>query len=43
LFEDGEIVHNKIDIITNEIAAIKEQISDHDIQIQVISNKTKAI
>lgn len=43
LFEDREIVHNKLDNITNEVAAIKEQIVDHDIKIQVITNKTKAI
>ncbi len=43
LFEDREIVHSKLDSITNELADIKEQIADHDIKIQVINNKTKAI
>lgn len=43
LFEDRGIVHNKLDNITNELAEIKEQITDHDIKIQVISSKTKAI
>jgi hypothetical protein len=39
LYEDSEIVHNKLDIITNEIADIKEMVTDHDIKIQVINNK----
>ncbi len=43
LFEDREIVHSKLDSIANELADIKEQITDHDIKIQVINNKTKAI
>lgn len=43
LFEDREIVHSKLDIITNELAEIKEQITDQDIKIQIINNKTKAI
>jgi len=43
LFEDREIVHGKLDSISNELADIKEQITDHDIKIQVINNKTKAI
>ncbi len=43
LFEDREIVHSKLDSITNELADIKEQIADHDIKIQIINNKTKAI
>ena len=43
LFEDREIVHSKLDSIANELADIKEQITDHDIKIQVLNNKTKAI
>ena len=43
LFEDREIVHSKLDSISNELADIKEQITDHDIKIQVLNNKTKAI
>jgi hypothetical protein len=43
LFEDREIVHSKLDSITNELADIKEQIADHDIKIQVLNNNTKAI
>lgn len=43
LFEDREIVHSKLDTITNEFAEIKEQITDQDIKIQIINNKTKAI
>jgi chromosome segregation ATPase len=43
LFEDREVIHSKLDNITNELVDIKEQITDHDIKIQVISNKTKAI
>ncbi len=43
LFEDREIIHSKLDSIVNELADIKEQITDHDIKIQVLNNKTKAI
>lgn len=43
LFEDREIVHNKLDGITNELTDIKEQLTDQNIKIQVINNKTKAI
>lgn len=43
LFEDREIVNHKLDNITNELAEIKEQITDHDIKIQAVSNKTKVI
>lgn len=39
LYEDREIVHNKLDIITNELADIKEIVTDHDLKIQVINNK----
>lgn len=43
LYEDREIVHSKLDNITNDLIDIKGKITDHDIKIQVISNKTKAI
>lgn len=43
LFEDREIIHSKLDSIANELADIKEQIIDHDLKIQVLNNKTKAI
>ncbi len=42
LKNDNHITHTKLDIIINEVANIKEQITDHDIKIQSI-NKTKAI
>jgi len=43
LFEDRDIIHNKLDNISNELEVIKEQITDHDIKIQVINNNSKAI
>jgi uncharacterized coiled-coil protein SlyX len=43
LFEDRDVVHCKLDNITNELADLKEEIVDHGIKIQVINNKTKAI
>ncbi|MDP4182562.1 MAG: hypothetical protein Q8942_15920 [Bacillota bacterium] len=43
LFEDRDIIHNKLDNISNELEVIKEQITDHDIKIQIIDNKSKAI
>ena len=39
LNEDGKIIHDKLDIITNEINEIKEQVSDHDVNIQVLKNR----
>lgn len=43
LFEDRQIIHSKLDNITNELADIKEQIAEHDIKIQVLNNKVKVI
>lgn len=40
---DSKVTHQKLDMIIDEVANIKEQITDHDIIIQVINNKTKAI
>jgi len=43
LKNDNKVTDQKIDMIIKEVANIKEQIIDHDIKIQVINNKTKAI
>ncbi len=43
LFEDRETIHNKLDNITNEAATIKEQITYHDMKIQILNDRTKAI
>ena len=43
LFEDREIVHGKLDKIVDKLEKIEGQIIDHDIKIQVISSKTKAV
>ena len=40
---DSKVTHQKMDMIINEVANIKEQITDHDIKIQVLNNKAKAI
>jgi len=40
---DNKEIHKKLDVITNELADIKEKVTDHDIKIQVINTKTKAI
>jgi len=40
---DSKVTLQKLDMIIDEVANIKEQITDHDIKIQVINNKTKAI
>lgn len=42
LFEDREIVHDKLDNISGELEVIKEKITEHDMKIQVINN-SKAI
>ncbi len=42
LFEDRDIVHNKLDNISGELEVIKEKITEHDMKIQVINN-SKAI
>lgn len=43
LKNDNKETHRKLDMIIDEVANIKEQITDHDIKIQVINNKSKAI
>lgn len=40
---DSKMAHKKLDMIIDEVANVKEQITDHDIKIQGINNKIKAI
>ena len=39
LKNDNKTTHKKLDMVINEVASIKELVTDHDIKIQVISNK----
>lgn len=40
---EGKVTHQKLDMIIDEAATIKEQITYHDMKIQVLNDKTKAI
>ena len=40
---EGRVTHQKLDMIIDEVATIKEQITYHDMKIQILNDKTKAI
>ncbi|MDF2989085.1 MAG: hypothetical protein K0R50_4595 [Eubacterium sp.] len=40
---ESKVSHQKLDMIIDEVATIKEQIAYHDMKNQVINDKTKAI
>lgn len=43
LRNDNKVINKKLDVITNELADIKEKVTDHHVKIQVINAKTKAL